>query len=489
MTSGDRKVPAPRQTRQGAPARRSDRHGAGGPTPGDRSEHRGRLRHRRRRGEHRGPSRRRASGGRERAEPRCGETRRERGRGNGSPNADRTRCGPSAPGSTPRTTACRGGSFGGPAGASRIDAADYGASRDWQIRTPCRAHVGAARREVVPRRDLRLSGRASSSLDRRDASRDRYAARQVAAWLDTARAQVTTWSHGPRSPDRATRRGQTARNKKLLSTAGGTVAFSWPASVIFNPAHDRPGDRHHGRPRRPPACRWRLYPDTLSPTLDTSAALRRQGIASRGEIPCRAHRRRVPPSARPFPSGRVLAPVIRIDSLGLRPDKSAAVESAFDESPTPASGSPHTLACGWPASDASRPSAARRPVSGRSLARTSSGSKPTRRAGPERRRRHLRSAGATPPPASGLDHIPPETLLVLDEPGDLAEAAEFLWRQADERRAEPRSSVATCRKELANRSYLGYTFDGEGEAPRRPDPRAPLQVGSHRRARRWPAEA
>ena len=27
-------------------------------------------------------------------------------------------------------------------------------------------------------------------------------------------------------------------------------------------------------------------------------------------------------------------------------------------------------------------------------------------------------------------------LLVLDEPGDLAEAAEFLWRQADERRAE-----------------------------------------------------
>jgi transcription-repair coupling factor (superfamily II helicase) len=39
-------------------------------------------------------------------------------------------------------------------------------------------------------------------------------------------------------------------------------------------------------------------------------------------------------------------------------------------------------------------------------------------------------------PASGLDHVPPETLLVLDEPGDLAEAAEFLWRQADERRAE-----------------------------------------------------
>jgi transcription-repair coupling factor (superfamily II helicase) len=39
-------------------------------------------------------------------------------------------------------------------------------------------------------------------------------------------------------------------------------------------------------------------------------------------------------------------------------------------------------------------------------------------------------------PATGLDHLPAGTLLVLDEPGDLAEAAEFLWRQADERRAD-----------------------------------------------------
>ncbi|HEU4674111.1 MAG TPA: transcription-repair coupling factor [Candidatus Limnocylindrales bacterium] len=39
-------------------------------------------------------------------------------------------------------------------------------------------------------------------------------------------------------------------------------------------------------------------------------------------------------------------------------------------------------------------------------------------------------------PATGLDHVPPGSLLVLDEPGDVAEAANFLWRQADERRAE-----------------------------------------------------
>jgi transcription-repair coupling factor (superfamily II helicase) len=39
-------------------------------------------------------------------------------------------------------------------------------------------------------------------------------------------------------------------------------------------------------------------------------------------------------------------------------------------------------------------------------------------------------------PSTALDHLGPETLLVLDEPGDLADAADFLWRQADERHAE-----------------------------------------------------
>ncbi|MBA3876390.1 MAG: transcription-repair coupling factor, partial [Anaerolinea sp.] len=39
-------------------------------------------------------------------------------------------------------------------------------------------------------------------------------------------------------------------------------------------------------------------------------------------------------------------------------------------------------------------------------------------------------------PSTALDHVDPGALLVLDEPGDIAEAGEFLWRQADERRAE-----------------------------------------------------
>ncbi|HEX8026772.1 MAG TPA: DEAD/DEAH box helicase, partial [Candidatus Limnocylindrales bacterium] len=39
-------------------------------------------------------------------------------------------------------------------------------------------------------------------------------------------------------------------------------------------------------------------------------------------------------------------------------------------------------------------------------------------------------------PAVGLDHLGDDTILVLDEPGDLAEAGEFLWSQADERRGD-----------------------------------------------------
>jgi transcription-repair coupling factor (superfamily II helicase) len=39
-------------------------------------------------------------------------------------------------------------------------------------------------------------------------------------------------------------------------------------------------------------------------------------------------------------------------------------------------------------------------------------------------------------PSTALDHLGPETLFVLDEPGDVGDAADFLWRQADERRAD-----------------------------------------------------
>jgi transcription-repair coupling factor (superfamily II helicase) len=38
--------------------------------------------------------------------------------------------------------------------------------------------------------------------------------------------------------------------------------------------------------------------------------------------------------------------------------------------------------------------------------------------------------------ATGLDHVTDDAILVLDEPADVGEAADFLWRQADERRTE-----------------------------------------------------
>ena len=39
-------------------------------------------------------------------------------------------------------------------------------------------------------------------------------------------------------------------------------------------------------------------------------------------------------------------------------------------------------------------------------------------------------------PATGLDHLDPATLLVIDEPGDIAEVAASLWRQSTEREEE-----------------------------------------------------
>lgn len=39
-------------------------------------------------------------------------------------------------------------------------------------------------------------------------------------------------------------------------------------------------------------------------------------------------------------------------------------------------------------------------------------------------------------PSSGLDHLGPDTLLVVDEPGEIAAAAAFLWDQAAERRRD-----------------------------------------------------
>ena len=87
-------------------------------------------------------------------------------------------------------------------------------------------------------------------------------------------------------------------------------------------------------------------------------------------------------------------------------------------------------------------------------------------------------------PATGLDHIDPGTLLVLDEPGDIAEAAAFLWRQADERRAEL-IEAGELPKDWPS-TYLPPR-DWKGRLVGVADARADLGVRAGRRTPRWPA--
>ncbi len=77
-------------------------------------------------------------------------------------------------------------------------------------------------------------------------------------------------------------------------------------------------------------------------------------------------------------------------------------------------------------------------------------------------------------PATGLDHIPPETLLVIDEPGDMDDSADFLWRQAEERRTEL-TAGGDLPADLARRVPAGEGL--EDAAAQGPDPRADLGIG------------
>ena len=71
-------------------------------------------------------------------------------------------------------------------------------------------------------------------------------------------------------------------------------------------------------------------------------------------------------------------------------------------------------------------------------------------------------------PSTALDHLDPGTLLVLDEPGELVEAGDFLWRQAEERLAElvesgdlPRTwpTAYLARKAWTQRLAAGRTLE------------------------------
>jgi len=84
-------------------------------------------------------------------------------------------------------------------------------------------------------------------------------------------------------------------------------------------------------------------------------------------------------------------------------------------------------------------------------------------------------------PATGFDHIDPGTLLVLDEPGEIAEAAAFLWRQADERRAELIAS-ADLPKDWPS-TYLGRATGSAASSPDGPS----SSPGNRRCPRRPPS--
>ena len=107
-------------------------------------------------------------------------------------------------------------------------------------------------------------------------------------------------------------------------------------------------------------------------------------------------------------------------------------------------------------------------------------------------------------PSTGLDHLDPSTLFVLDEPGDLADAADFLWRQADERHGElveagelPRDwpqaflPPRDWKARLHGARTLELTWQSEAgdgarawRTPRRASPRATCSAGASPSCRR-----
>ena len=248
----------------------------------------------------------------------------------------------------------------------------------------------------------------------------------------------------------------------------------------------RAGPRRDGRPRR-----------------GARGVARRQGEGARRQRPGAASRRRSPPTTCPPSSGRsargtrigldaLLAellergytPVLEVAGRGEFARRGGIVDVFPPSAPLPVrielfgdeidSCAPSTP----PTSAASRPSArspsCRRPSSccpaggadeiRARLGRTGRAAARAPRAGPGavRRRRGDRSGrrsseGRALPagdaaevwarlvaPHTGLDHLDPSTLFVLDEPGDLADAADFLWRQAEERHARAGGGRATC---------------------------------------------
>ena len=356
---------------------------------------------------------------------------------------------------------------------------------------PRRPHPGPPRREVLPRRDARGAGRpASASCGSRATPRSATGSPRSCRRGSAIPARSPSWSRAPRSPMSAASSSRMRPRRASPPSARGAAAVpgcSSPASRRSSSTRLRPTTCP-----RSPACSRSAPASRLEPLAARAVRPRvragPRGRRARRVRPARWDRRRVPAVGAAAGADGVLR---RRDRLAarLRPHRPAHRRGRRrGHAPARHRVPPAVRRCrrrsrsAWAVSRRASPSGSRR-TSSASRAR----SRPT--AGNAPRPRDVRSRSATrrrsgrrssrPRPASTMST--PARCSCSTSPGDLAEAGEFLWRQADERRAELVES-GDLPKDLADRvSRPAKAW--KRLARRRADARADLGVRAARR--RW----
>ena len=313
-----------------------------------------------------------------------------------------------------------------------------------------RARRGAPRREVVPRGGARARGHGRAARLDRARRGDRRPGRRGAGRL----AGRPGGGRRPRAADRAGLRAERARRRRdgrprrgprrVAQRPGARPRRRRPGAAPAHAGRRRPAGRAAAAPARPAAPPGRAAARPLRARLRAGPE-----VAGRGEFAKRGGIVDVFPPSLPLP--------IRIEFFGDEIDSLRAFDPTDQRTVRPVDD-----AVLLPASEFLLPAggaAAIRDRLGRAAATLPErlAADLTRFEGAEDDRLGTSGGTAAKPtgetramvvgdaaevwaahlaPATGLDHLGPGTLLVLDEPGDIAEAAEFLWRQADERRAE-----------------------------------------------------
>ncbi len=249
-------------------------------------------------------------------------------------------------------------------------------------------------------------------------------------------------SRGPRSRTNAASSSPMRRPRGSLPWPHGAVAV--PASLSRASRHSS-STRSHPRISRPTPFAWPSGPAGASPPSSRFSSTSATSPRSRWRVAASSHGAAdsSTSSRRPrrCPSGS--------SSSATRSSRSGRSTPPISGPPARSTRSPscpHRNSCDQPAGVTGSSSA-----SGDEPRATSASDWPTISSGSRPRSRALGRLDGTRAvdvgdaaevwapilaPSTGLDHLEPGTLIVLDEPGDLAESAAFLWRQADERRAE-----------------------------------------------------